>query len=248
MFQIISCMVIFHVCLFNGFSGSIPDQLFDSTSLTNFIAGQNCFTGTISDAICDATTLTLLDLSGISAGNRCSVHVKNAFASYIINNQVFGTLPSCLFNMKAMESLYLSSNGLVTKLYDIPPTSNLEVISISNNRLYGTIPLSIQTAAKLQLLDLSYNYLSGSIDNMNHYKLETGECTVNLESNRLSGLLPNTFTYASSINVLDGNIFGCSNADTLPHNDPYYSKYTCGSDTLNDYIFLNLFFILILIS
>ena len=51
----------------------------------------------------------------------------------------------------------------------IPSHLHLINISLSNNRLYGTIPISIQQRSQMQYLDLSFNYLSGAIDAMTQY-------------------------------------------------------------------------------
>ena len=227
----------------NGLSGTIPDALFNNTALVTFVVANNCFSGSISSAVCNAHSLQLLEMTGLADGFLCGLSVKHIVGSIYLNymvKQISGTIPECIFNMN-LNSLYLSGNGIVSELYDLPVNSKLQAISLSYNRLHGTIPLSSQTASQLQLLDLSFNFLSGNIENMNNYVLSTDNqtentCTLNLERNRLSGLLPSSFTDAASINVLEGNIFHCNDV-SMPHNDPGHNNYICGSDTLNNYMY-----------
>ena len=236
----------------NGFSGIIPDALYDNTVLITLEIGSNCFSGSISTAICNAKSLQILDMTEMAGGSGCGNKAKHIIGSIYFNhvaNFIEGSIPECLFTMLNLSTLYLSGNGIVSELYDIPVNSKLQAVRLSYNRLYGTIPLSIQTASYLQLLDLSFNFLSGNVENMNNYVLSSTDstCTLNLESNRLSGLLPKSFADAVSIDVLEGNIFYCDSSNVLPHNDPYYNNYICGSDTLNSYMYFNAVLLLLLV-
>ena len=41
-----------------------------------------------------------------------------------------------------------------------------------------------------------------------------------------------------NISILEGNIFGCTDASSLPQNDNYLDSFSCGSDTFNQYMIL----------
>jgi len=57
----------------NGFTGNLPNSLFNSSSLLNVFAGQNCFSGPISSTICNAVALVSLELTQMAAGHFCTV-------------------------------------------------------------------------------------------------------------------------------------------------------------------------------
>ena len=58
-------------------------------------------------------------------------------------------------------------------------------------------------------------------------------CTVlTLDSNRLSGNIPPSFTEAGGVNILSGNLFQCE-PNNIPQYDPKREGYICGSLTLD---------------
>ena len=239
----------------NGFTGSLPSQQFGTSTLSAFVGAQNCFSGPIPEDICNAHGLVTLDLSGLTAGRNCArtVDVLGILKFYTAST-VSGDIPACLFTMPNITNLYLSGNGIYSELNDIPSDSLLTNISLSYNRLHGTIPVSIQQQSRLDLLDLSFNQLSGTIEQMNSYNVDGNRShgvlstTVHLESNRLSGDIPQSFADAENIDILDGNMYSC--ISSLPQQDPNVSKFSCGSSTLNGYLntFLCLFGIVAIIS
>jgi ABC-type proline/glycine betaine transport system permease subunit len=54
-----------------------------------------------------------------------------------------------------------------------------------------------------------------------------------LKVNRLTGDIPHALENAYSIDILTGNVFQCVDYSKLPHEDPAYRYYVCGSDELN---------------
>ena len=242
----------------NGFSGTLPMELFNSTSLNVFVAAKNCFTGSISASICSALSLNVLDLSGLSAGSACSRAFTYGILDFYTARSVSGGIPSCIYHLPNMTAIFLAGNGIESSLVDLPLDSKLTNLSLSYNRLHGTIPLSIQESSAFEYLDLSFNFLSGTVEYMNYLNfglnsnysysaLVVGECNLYLQRNRLSGLLPTYFKYAESINVLSGNIFSCKYKSSLPYQDPGFNNYICGSNTLNNYVYTMLSIVLILI-
>ena len=221
----------------NGFDGTVPTTLFSSHSLEEFICGNNCFSGDIPSAVCNADSLKTLDMSGLTAGQSCITKYTGLFNFYTAK-EVAGSLPACLFSINTLESLSMSGNGIRSKLYDISVDSSLINVSLSYNRLSGTIPLSIQHHVGFRKLDLSYNRLTGTIDQMNYYNSTSiGGTVLYLESNRLSGDIPSSFEPVKSINRLDGNMFQCQSVDQLPQHDPNVNNYICGSQNLDEYLY-----------
>ncbi|XP_062171096.1 receptor-like protein 6 [Alnus glutinosa] len=129
-------------------------------------------------------------------------------------------------------SLNFRSNQFQGQLPILPPVSHLDFsinnfhsalpasigqslefayfFSISNNKLYGSIPGSICKATHLRFLDLSDNYLSGTIPQC---LIENGYLLVlKLKRNKLNGTIPDTFsdcnlqTLAINQNQLEGEL------------------------------------------
>ena len=227
----------------NDFSGTLPFEIFDSNVLQTFVAVKNCFTGTLSSQMCNAISLNTLELSGLTAGRGCvgSATVMQIHVNFA--NPFFGSIPPCVWGMGNLTQFGLSGNAISSKLSDIPETSLLENVSLSNNRLFGTIPSGIQAHFKFRTLDLSFNHLMGNIEQMTNYTLAYNtnnsvpvnkSLNLNVHGNRLSGLIPASFaTTTSAINILAGNTFDCPSRADLPRSDPYHSKYVCGSDELD---------------
>ncbi|KAH9716298.1 protein kinase domain-containing protein [Citrus sinensis] len=82
-------------------------------------------------------------------------------------NKVVGVVPTTIFNVSTLKSLYLHSNSLSGRL----PSSadvrlpNLKELHLWGNNFIGTIPSFIFNASKLSELGLQKNSFSGSIPN-----------------------------------------------------------------------------------
>ena len=224
----------------NGFSGPLPYYVF-TPQLSTFAASDNCFTGSIGESICDATDLFALVLTGIGSSRICSDVVFDISHKVYYSTYLEGDIPSCIFNLPTLRSLYLTGNGISGVLPELPSTTNL---SLSFNRLYGTIPDSIQLrAGSFRNLDLSYNRFSGTLDTILFDPDTTIEdvdsAIVSLSSNRLSGSLPASLLNDSlsdngvSLRVLAGNMFDCDLWDPHLPDDPDAQHYICGSNILN---------------
>lgn len=152
----------------NQFTGALPADLFNSSVLDTFIGSKNCFTGSLPSEICLAQSLKTLAVSGITAASSCAKRL--AFGSYMIR-PVPGGLPECLFSMPHLTQLFAAGNSLKGTLHPIPSDSKLQNLTLSYNRLYGAIPLSIQQHTRFDTLDLSFNELVGTIEHMTNYSL-----------------------------------------------------------------------------
>jgi hypothetical protein len=128
---------------------------------------------------------------------------------------------------------------------DIVISASLSDLSLSHNRLKGTIPDQIQKRA-WKRLDLGYNKFDGTI--ANHFIQPANDSHISLQVNRLSGTLPSTLIRAKFIDILNGNLFDCHyNHNDLPHHDPQSSNYDCGSDSVENVGFIWLFILTVVL-
>ena len=234
----------------NAFESSIPAAIFETETLKTFAAASNCLSGQISAAICRATALETLVLDGLSAGSSCRLPIFPAesvfkFTGTKTLNKIQGSLPACLFtSLPRIKTLHLSGNGLtgnnIWSNIEAWP-ANLTDLSISHNRLQGSMPVVLQRGlSQFNRFDASFNRFGGVLRQVQLTRLGGGSSTTtefNFRVNRLSGVLAPSIVAASNIQVLEGNLFACPNgAEQLPANDPYVDHFRCGSDTLNDYM------------
>lgn len=220
----------------NLITGRIPGPLFHLQYLNILSLGVNCFEGPLPDMLCDASHLEVLSLDGLRSANDCNKYgLDISFIRLLLWNDFSGTIPSCIWQLPNITVLHLSGNGLKGELHDIPSTSNLNLVSLTHNRLGGTIPLSMQTH-KFDSFDVTNNKLFGEISNelSSAYSKNTNGSaasgTLKLSINRLSGHLPQSLIQAPNVDVLQGNIFGCAN---IPNHDPNSPFYVCGSRLLD---------------
>jgi hypothetical protein len=193
----------------------------------------NCFEADLPASLCHASTVEVLSLNGLGAAEGCPNTVKFPFSGVSLFNAIGGTLPDCVWHLPLLTTLHLTGNGLTGGVISqLPNNSRIEDLSLAHNKFSGNIPLHVQ---QVQRVDLSYNQFSGKYDGglsvepwMNRF--------LDLEINRLSGQLPaSRLENVSNLNVLRGNMFSC---DTIPDNDQYVNDYTCGSEDLNESLYV----------
>lgn len=230
----------------NHFSGSVNLPLLASNVLNSFVVSKNCFSGTISDQVCQASQLEVLIMSGLTTG--CAVSFKFLGYTDISANLLSGSIPACIFNMSSLVQLFMDGNGLSGPIRDISPTSQLRNLSLTYNRLTGHIPISIQQYSDFIVLDLSYNHLDGTIQYMNAFGSPEQHKSISLFSNRLTGLIPSSFTSTPVvINILNGNMFNCHLRKTLPQSDPVVGEYSCGSEKVSDPLYVTTVVLVVLL-
>ena len=227
----------------NFLGGTLPVKIFrDSPGLKRFVAASNCLSGSVPIAICEATSLETLILDGLSSGKRCT-------APLFVPSQLFphpgtktlskiqGGLPACLYSsLPNITTLHVSGNGLTGRAF---PSSvsrwplSLVDLSLSHNRLTGPISADLQSGlAQFKTFDVANNRLDGLLSNV-----QLNNATkANLVVNRFSGPLSKSTVAASVVQVLEGNLIGCSSLNRnsqLPTKDPYFHRFSCGSNTFD---------------
>ncbi|XP_017979777.1 PREDICTED: leucine-rich repeat receptor protein kinase EMS1-like [Theobroma cacao] len=251
----------------NDIHGSIPNSFFDLVSLEMLDLSSNNLSGVIkSNMLAKLKNLTDLDLSNnsllsLSASENdvnysfpqlynvsfssCSItqfpsffRTSNLEILKLSNNNISGGISK--WEAEGWESLlelYLSNNSL-TNLEQFPGM-NLKVLDLRSNLLQGPILSNslICNQSSLVFLDLSRNYLTGTIPNClgnfsfflqfmnlevnNFYGKVPDSFTKDrlgylfLNDNQLEGLLPQSLANCSSLRIL--NLRNNKFTDTFPH-------------------------------
>jgi len=211
----------------NSLTGSIPPHIFAESSFNTFGAGKNCIEGSIPDEICKATSIRTVLLHALSLS--CSSYSK-----------MTGTIPSCLFLLPSITSLYVTGNNLGGTIPSatILSSPGLVNLSISYNVITGTIPESV-AESNFGILDISHNHITGYFpdgvrnDRSVLVRSTTYNAQFSIDINRFSGNIPyeTTTQYYNSSSVLSGNLFSCN--ERVPPEDPYYKVFSCGSENLD---------------
>ncbi|KAJ9543262.1 hypothetical protein OSB04_022969 [Centaurea solstitialis] len=167
----------------NGFSGSIPEQLFTQCgSIRSVSLANNKLTGQIPDSISTCFTLQNVDFS---------------------SNQLSGGLPKDIWSLTNLRSVDVSNNFLEGEIpkEKIESLFDLRVLNFSGNNFSGELPEKIGECLLLKSVDFSDNYLVGTIP-VSLQKL--GLCNVlNLRGNYFAGEVPEWIGSLKSLEFLD---------------------------------------------
>ena len=121
--------------------------------------------------------LSYLNLEGVGLS---SIIPKNLFSNwnrleslYLNDNDITGTLPSGITNLKTIRTLWMGGNNLggsiiseigqLTTLVDLSLESNFRENASGKRGFMASLPASLGQLTKLEVLDLSDNALSGTI-------------------------------------------------------------------------------------
>ena len=165
----------------------------------------------------------VLSLNGLRGADGCSNTFKLPLFGTTINSESETKIPVCLWNIDGLNTLHVGGNGYVGEIDTdsvVNSTKLLSDISLSHNRLSGTIPIGIQ---EMRRVDISHNRFIGHLSDT----VNTSDTTkFHAKVNRLSGRLPTqTLRDVPDLDILRGNLFSC---DTIPGNDEFSHGYNCG--------------------
>ncbi|GMY31020.1 receptor-like protein Cf-9 homolog, partial [Fagus crenata] len=152
---------------------SIPDSFGNLTKVTYFYLSSNNFTGHIPSSLSNLKDLTFVDFG-------C--------------NNFEGTFPHFLTNLTKLTYVDLNSNNLIGQIGEFQGTKSLETLSLYNNKLNGSIPKSISNLVSLQKFDISSNNFNGTIEFDMFSKLIEIE-VLDLSYNSLSLSINNNLKY-----------------------------------------------------
>jgi Leucine-rich repeat (LRR) protein len=172
--------------------GSLP-ELPSNGSLRILVLSETNFSGTLPHSIGNMKMLSIIDLSGCNFNG--SIPKSMASLTKLIyldmsNNNFVGSIPS--FSMsKNLTTIDLSNNGLTGHITSIrwEELLNLEVLDLSYNSLEGSIPNSLFSLPSLQKLQLFNNRFFGQITEFSTISSSLLD-TLDLSHNNLEGPIP----------------------------------------------------------
>jgi Carboxypeptidase regulatory-like domain/Leucine rich repeat/Leucine Rich Repeat len=153
---------------YNQLTGELPIRGL-SDSLIELKIANNEIAGLFPSEICSLTSLRVLDLSNNALRGRICETIGDLESLRVFNvshNRLEGDIPPSLLMTRELTTLNLSHNGLASEL---PSTSSLlclQIIDLSWNHLSGTLPEWFQNLHFLELVDVSHNNFRSGRENV----------------------------------------------------------------------------------
>ncbi|KAL7591517.1 hypothetical protein Lser_V15G34973 [Lactuca serriola] len=187
---------------YNNMVGEIPSSLANLTHLTDLILGFNDFTSRI-PSLESLSNLNVLFLSlnnfdrwklpdWIGKLNKLT-YLKLAAVN------LYGEMPSSIFNLTQVEELILSSNQIEGRVPPFPSTmTKLTKLILEENQLKGPIPRSLLNLQSLEAIVLNDNNINTTVEvdiflglrNLNVLTLGGNRITLSVITNITSDKLP----------------------------------------------------------
>ncbi|KVI04541.1 hypothetical protein Ccrd_017141 [Cynara cardunculus var. scolymus] len=123
----------------------------------------------------------------------------------LANANISDTIPIWIWSaFSSLTFLNISHNNILGKLGDVSFLTPGAKLDLSANHFYGPLPHNFSTP-DLEFLDLSYNNLSGSIDQFLCSSIQEPRQlkVLVLGNNNLSGVIPNCWMNWGSLEILD---------------------------------------------
>ncbi|CAJ1802683.1 unnamed protein product [Sphenostylis stenocarpa] len=194
----------------NRFSGEIPHELINMSSLQTIDLSHNQLSGEITKAIFGVRHqspghISSLDISNNQLVGKIPSLIKNISGLEQLrmsNNHFEGSIPPELAELKNLMYLDLSQNNLIGV---VPPFvgSWVKVIHLNNNYLCGLSKRMFRGSSSLEMLDLSHNEVTYSIQDMVEDLNSTYLNILLLGGNHFNGDIPRQLCNLIDLNILD---------------------------------------------
>ncbi|XP_057827805.2 probable LRR receptor-like serine/threonine-protein kinase At1g56140 isoform X1 [Cryptomeria japonica] len=231
----------------NLLTGPLPSQLGSLTSLKYLHLSSNNFIGQIPSDIGKLKNLTKLILQGTSLNGPIPPNVSNLsqLEDLRISDIAEGGNPlDSIMKLTNLKILVLRNNNITGKIpKDITGKAlqKLEILDLSFNKLSGEIPEKLYSLQPLVLLFLGSNFLSGSLSSQ-----DNDIQIIDLSYNQFSGDIPIALsTSISKVNIVRNNLNLKNNGDPtlcLQRNFPCGNKsqnygfaINCGGNKLKSF-------------
>ncbi|PUZ74104.1 hypothetical protein GQ55_1G038500 [Panicum hallii var. hallii] len=189
---------------YNQFSGSIPPELTNCSTLKSLHAGHNKLGGTLQDELFNITSLAHLFLhnnqfegSLIGIGN-----LTNLVTLDLGGNALRGNIPEPIGELKRLEELHLDDNSMSGELPStLSKCKNLIIIDLKSNDFSGELAkVSFSKIPNLKILDVVWNNFSGTVPE-SIYSC-SNLTALRLSSNRFHGQLSERIDNLKSLSFL----------------------------------------------
>ncbi|KAL4555171.1 hypothetical protein LXL04_037782 [Taraxacum kok-saghyz] len=184
------------VLIDNLLGGLLPSSLGGLSSLRRLALSGNNFTGDIPDLYGNLANLQEFRIDGSSLSGKIPNFIgnwKNMKRLDLQGTSMEGPIPSTISQLTKLEELRISdlSGSSSTTFLNLTKMTNLKYLVLRNCLLSGSIPDYITVAYPgIKLIDLSSNRLTGLIPN----SLQLDFDALFLNNNSLSGEIPNFIT------------------------------------------------------
>ncbi|GKV50194.1 hypothetical protein SLEP1_g56906 [Rubroshorea leprosula] len=150
-FLVFPCPSLLYLDLsFNFLKGSLP---IPPLSILFYLVSGNMFTGEIPHQFCNMTSLQVLDLSHNNLSGmmlQCFGNLSSMLVLNLEGNNLHGLIPETWETGNKLEAIKMGQNNLHGRFYgtisiEVPETNflfpKLRIIDLSNNRFVGTLPI-----------------------------------------------------------------------------------------------------------
>ncbi|GLU19579.1 hypothetical protein SLE2022_358230 [Rubroshorea leprosula] len=164
-------------------------------SINFFLVSKNKFSGNIPSEFCNLTSLQVLDLSHNTLNGMIPQCIGNFGKSLVIlnlqGNNLKGPIPPTWVAGNNLKAIQLGQNNLKGKLpRSLANCRMLEFLDLGNNHIRDIFPYWLGTLPKLKILILHFNKFYGAINIPESNSLFPNLQIIDLSHNGFVGLLP----------------------------------------------------------
>ncbi|KAJ0075631.1 hypothetical protein Patl1_34581 [Pistacia atlantica] len=146
----------------NNFNGQIFPQYMNMASLMFIYLNNNNFSGKIGKGLQNFTSLFALDISNNKVSGKVPNWIDHSFEVNFLTKNRYDSYKGDILNF--MTGMDLSNNDLFGDIpLEIGDLQGIKALNLSNNLLARSIPKSFSKLKNIESLDLSHNKLSGQI-------------------------------------------------------------------------------------